>query len=149
MVNYPFYGQYQYQNPYMGYQQQIPNQYQSNSQQLPPTQMSVANQIQQNNQQTIPGQMVDSLDAARAKDIDMSGAPRYYPNINGQEIYMKQLQADGTCPTVVYKRVVTEVAPVNTQTADMYAEAFNKVFNELDAIKAMISEPKTRGGAKA
>lgn len=138
----PYYNPYQnpYQNNYMGYQQMPQQNYMASNQ---------SNQIPQNNQmqpvQTgIPGQMVDSFEAAKAKDVDMTGTPRYYPNINGQEVYMKQLQADGTCPTIVYRRV-EEVAPVPVPETD---PKFDMVLTELEAIKAMLSEPKTKGGAK-
>lgn len=129
--NYNPYNPYQFQNPYMGYQQ--------------PTQQYQNQMSQPNLPQTIPGQMVDSVDTARSKDIDMSGAPRYYPNINGQEIYVKQLQPDGTCPTVVYRKVIDPVISPNSQERDLYSEAFNRVFAELDAIKSMI-EPVKRSG---
>lgn len=127
--NYPF-----YQNGY-NYQPQYPNYgYQA-------SQMTY--QQQNNTSQTIPCQMVDSFDTARAKDIDMSGTPRYYPNINGQEIYMKQLQADGTCPTIVYKRVVTE-PPVQNVQNDPHSETLDRVLVELEAIKALISKSNVR-----
>lgn len=98
---------------------------------------------QQNYQQNISNvQPVDSFEAARSKDIDMSGQARYYPNINGSEIYMRQLQADGTCPTIVFRRVVQE-APKEPD------DKLSRVLEELEAIKQAICEPKKTGGAKA
>ena len=126
-------------NPYMN---------QFNGFQMPqyqPYQNTQANyqQAQQNaTQPVLAGQMVDSLETARAKDVDMSGAPRYYPNINGTEIYVKQLQADGTCPTVVFKREHPEPVP------DPNSEALNRIYAELEAIKSMMDQ-KPKGGAKA
>lgn len=61
-------------------------------------------QPQQQNIQAQNWQMVDSVEAVKSKDIDMSGNPRYYPNINGTEIYVKQLQSDGTCSIITYKK---------------------------------------------
>lgn len=75
-----------YQNPY-GYQQN-PYRY---------SQMNMQ-------QQSIPNwQLVDSIDVVKAKDVDMTGMPSYYPQSDGRIIYAKQLQPDGTSRISVYK----------------------------------------------
>ena len=118
---------FNYQNPYQPYpyqpQMQMPVQPQ---QPLP--------QPVQPQQTTLYGQMVDSLESAKAKDIDMSGNPRYYPNINGTEIYMKQLNADGTCPVVVFKR---ESVPQKliTQAQD---DTSKQILEELQNIRSLL-----------
>lgn len=68
----PYYqSQYAYHNPQM--------------QSQPPTQ-----------QNYLSGQMVDSLEVVKAKDVDLTGAPNYYPSVDGKHIYVKQLMMDGT-----------------------------------------------------
>ena len=118
------------QNPYYPYQTQM---------QMPVQQPQPMPQPIQPQQTTLYGQMVDSLDSAKAKDIDMSGNPRYYPNINGTEIYMKQLQADGTCPVVVFKR---ETAPQKI-IAQAQDDSMQKILEELQNIKTLMTQ---RGG---
>lgn len=141
-----FYNPYGYQlgnyQPQMPVQQSYqPQGYQQNAYQQP--------QQTYQPQASVNFQPVDSFEAARAKDVDMSGQAKYYPNINGSEIYMKQLQADGTCPTIVFKRVVQEP---EIQKADPMDEKLSRVLAELETIKSVICEPvkvaKT-GGAKA
>lgn len=96
------------------------------------------NQIQQPVQQ-IPqspillGQMVDGIDTVKAKDVDMSGNPVYYPKTDGTEIYRKQLQADGRSKIFVYRlsnpeeqqeeqNQVDLVAMINQLRSDLCAE---------------------------
>ena len=52
--------------------------------------------------------MVDSIESVKAKDVNMSGAPVFYPKTDGSEIYRKQLQADGRSQIFVYRLVNTE-----------------------------------------
>lgn len=69
---------------------------------------------QQYNQYTQPQQMykqpiglqgksVDSLDVVKAMDIPLDGSISYFPLTDGSAIITKQLQADGSSRTVVYK----------------------------------------------
>ena len=129
---------FSYFNPYASYQpQQIPYPYQQPMPQMIPQPQQP--QIQQQAPQSVPtlnGQMVDSFEAARSKDVDLSGNPRYYPNLNGEEIYVKQLQSDGTSATVVYKREAQQVAaPV--QDNSMY----QKILDEIECLKSMLTAP--------
>lgn len=166
---YPYQQNYGYQNPY---QQQMPYQ--------PPMQDRLA-QLQNQYQQTVPqyapvqqpqqqmlhlnGQVVDSLDVVKAKDVDLSGAVTYYPKADLSEIYTKQLMADGTSRIVTYKAVPQETPAQVPQavTADtietMFSQLRADVVNEINAIKDMLptfvsgtSEApatKSRGGSKA
>ena len=99
MAGYPYYPhQPMINNPYgqiQPYQDRLA-QLQSNYQQTMPY-----GQMQMQQLQPIPqspmlqGQMVDGIDTVKAKDVDMSGNPVYYPKTDGTEIYRKQLQSDG------------------------------------------------------
>ena len=138
MANYPY-----YQQPIMNPYQQMPTvqpyqdrlaQLQNNYQQVMPY-----GQVQQPVQQ-IPqtpmllGQMVDGIDTVKAKDVDMSGNPVYYPKTDGTEIYRKQLQADGRSKIFVYRlsnpdeqqqeepKQVDLVAMINQLRSDVCAE---------------------------
>lgn len=134
---YPYYQQPIMVNPY----QQTPIQpYQDRLAQLQNSYQQTVpyNQIQQPVQQ-IPqspmllGQMVDGIDTVKAKDVDMSGNPVYYPKTDGTEIYRKQLQADGRSKIFVYRlsnpeeqqeepKQVDIVAMINQLRSDLCAE---------------------------
>ena len=99
MVNSP-YGQIQ---PYQDRLAQLQNNYQ---QAMPYGQIQMQQPIQQVPQiAMLQGQMVDGIDTVKAKDVDMSGSPVYYPKTDGTEIYKKQLQADGRSRIFVYRLV--------------------------------------------
>ena len=166
---YPYQPNYGYQNPYQQMQYQPPmqdrlaqlqNQYQQAVPQYAPVQQPQQQMLHLN------GQVVDSLDVVKAKDVDLSGAVTYYPKADLSEIYTKQLMADGTSRIVTYKAVPQETpqaqAPqtVTTDTLNtMFSQLRADVVNEINAIKDMLptfvsgtSEApasKTRGGSKA
>lgn len=130
---------FNYQNPYQPYPYQPQMQMQMPVQPQQPLPQPVQPQ-----QTTLYGQMVDSIDAARSKDIDMSGNPRYYPNINGNEIYVKQLQADGTCPVVVYRRD-SQTQNVIEQKQEQDNE-MKKILEELQNIKTLMQNGGVQNG---
>lgn len=110
------------------------------------------------------GEIVDSIDVVRAKNVDMSGRPTFYPKADLSEIYIKQLQADGTSRIVTYKAAMPEV-PQQTQQQTVNLESLNAMLGqfkmdilqgiggELENIKQMIPStpsnpepPAKRGG---
>ena len=130
-------------------------------QQVQPYQDRLA-QLQSNYQQVIPygqmqqtvqqipqspvllGQMVDGIDTVKAKDVDMSGNPVYYPKTDGTEIYRKQLQADGRSRIFVYQlvnpeneqSVKNEEKPVDIVA--MFNQLRNDVCSEISGIKDLL-----------
>lgn len=139
-------------NPYMnGYQMQTPG-FQ------PPMQDRLAqlqNQYQAavpqgfNNMQAIQpmhlnGQMVDSIDVVKAKDVDMTGAVTYYPKADLTEIYTKQLQPNGMSRIVTYKAVPQEMPeqtapPVTIDTINnLIGQMRTDLLNEISGIKEMV-----------
>lgn len=138
--------------PYMnGYQMQTPA-YQ------PPMQDRLA-QLQNQYQQTVPqgfnnmqavqpmhlnGQMVDSIDVVKAKDVDMTGAVTYYPKADLSEIYTKQLQPNGMSRIVTYKAVPQEMPEQTTQPVTMdtinnlIGQMRTDLLNEISGIKEMV-----------
>lgn len=107
----------------------------------------------------LQGQMVDGIDTVKAKDVDMSGNPVYYPKTDGTEIYKKQLQSDGRSRIFVYRLVnpeeeqqpKAEEKPIDIEA--MFNQLRNDVCSEISGIKDMFptfisgtSEPKQNGG---
>ena len=53
----------------------------------------------------LQGKSVDSLEVVKAMDIPLDGSVSYFPLVDGTAIITKQLQADGTSKTVVYRPI--------------------------------------------
>lgn len=107
----------------------------------------------------LQGQMVDGIDTVKAKDVDMSGNPVYYPKTDGTEIYRKQLQADGRSRIFVYRLInpeeqqqpKVEEKPIDIEA--MFNQLRNDVCSEISQIKSMFPtqmsgtpESKQNGG---
>lgn len=125
-------------------------------------------QMQMQQLQSVPqspmlqGQMVDGIDTVKAKDVDMSGNPVYYPKTDGTEIYKKQLQSDGRSRIFVYRLVNPEEEQKSYQEEKqvdieaMFNQLRNDVCSEISGIKDMFptfisgtSEPvKQQNGGK-
>lgn len=117
-------------NPY--YQMQYQRQYNPQAYQLNPQ----AEQFQPNNMQTyrqtvpqLQGKSVDNIDVVKAMDIPLDGSISYFPIADGSAIVTKQLQADGTSRTIVYKPVEGEEASKLPKyiTTEELEEALKKV----------------------
>lgn len=153
----------QYQPPMQDRLAQLQNQYQTTIPQAYP--MPQMAQMQTVQPMHLSGQIVDSIDVVKAKDVDMSGAVTYYPQSNGAVIYTKQLQADGTSRIQIYKLAeenAPQEAPAQPMTMDginaLFGQLRTDVLNEINGIKNMLpalmpavetpSPKTTRGGAK-
>lgn len=121
------YGSNQYgypQQPTMPYQDrfsQLQNQY---NQSLPYGQPMTQQQTV-----TLNGQMVGSLDEVKAKDVDLSGSPTWYPKVDGTEVYRKQLQPDGTSKILTYTLSQDGVQEQPKQMID--ADTLNSLLGQL------------------
>ena len=114
MFNYNMY------NPYMPANQRTQNAEQQYPQYVPYNQY--APQPQQSypqNPQSYPqpalglqGKSVESLDVVKATEIPLDGSISYFPLTDGTAIITKQLQADGTSKTVIYKPDLEPIKPV-------------------------------------
>ena len=165
MAGYPYYPQQPMMNNAYGqiqpYQDRLA-QLQSNYQQtMPYGQMQMQQTMQQIPQvPMIQGQMVDGIDTVKAKDVDMSGSPVYYPKTDGTEIYKKQLQSDGRSRIFVYRLVKPDEQQLKQEEKQIDFEAMfnqlrNDVCSEISEIKSMFptqmsetSETKTQSGGK-
>lgn len=91
----------------------------------------------------LQGQMVDGIDTVKAKDVDMSGNPVYYPKTDGTEIYKKQLQADGRSRIFVYRLLNPDEQQQPKQEEKqidieaMFNQLRNDVCSEISEIKNM------------
>lgn len=131
MAQYPM--NYGYGQQYGGFQQPMqPYQPMDRMTQLQQQyQQYVMPQFQQN-QQTgfgLNGEVVDSIDVVKAKNVDMSGAVVYYPQSNGEAIYTKRLQADGTSQILTY-RIAQDIPKEQTQPI-MSMDILNGMFGQL------------------
>lgn len=118
------YGYPQQPIPYQDRLAQLQNQY---NQAMPYNQ-----QIPQQQSQPVPalnGQMVGSIDEVRAKDVDLSGNPTWYPKVDGTEVYRKQLQPDGTSKILTYRLSDNGVQEQIGQSVNM--ELLNSMFTQL------------------
>lgn len=147
MAGYPYYPQQpMMSNPYgqiQPYQDRLA-QLQNNYQQATPYgQMQMQQPVQQMQQMPmLQGQMVDGIDTVKAKDVDMSGNPVYYPKTDGTEVYRKQLQADGRSKIFVYRLVNPEAEqqqeePKQVDLVAMINQLRNDVCSEISEIKNM------------
>ena len=157
----PYFAQpFQQIQPYQDRLAQLQNSYQ---QAMPYGQAQIQQPIQQMPQvpqiPMLQGQMVDGIDTVKAKDVDMSGNPVYYPKTDGTEIYRTQLQADGRSRIFVYRLInpeeqqqpKAEEKPIDIEA--MFNQLRNDVCSEISEIKSMFPtqmsgtpEPKQNGG---
>ena len=158
----------QYGNPYFAqpfqqiqpYQDRLAQLHNSYQQAMPYGQAQIQQPMPQVPQiPMLQGQMVDGIDTVKAKDVDMSGNPVYYPKTDGTEIYRKQLQADGRSRIFVYRLInpeeqqqpKAEEKPIDIEA--MFNQLRNDVCSEISEIKSMFPtqmsgtpEPKQNGG---
>ena len=139
-------------NPMAPYQERL-NQMQAQYNQQPV--------VQQNQTMSLNGEIVDSIDVVKAKNVDMSGQPTFYPKSDLSEVYVKRLMADGTSQIVTYKAVQPEeskpvetksyvdVQTLNVMLGQMKSEILQSVGGGLSEIKQMITpaeQPKRQRG---
>lgn len=127
--------------PYQDRLAQLQNSYQ---QTMPYGQAQMQQPMQQIPQiSMLQGQMVDGIDTVKAKDVDMSGNPVYYPKTDGTEIYKKQLQADGRSRIFVYRLANPDEQQQPKQEEkqidieSMFNQLRNDVCSEISGIKDM------------
>lgn len=154
----PYFAQpFQQIQPYQDRLAQLQNSYQ---QAMPYGQAQIQQPMPQVPQiPMLQGQMVDGIDTVKAKDVDMSGNPVYYPKTDGTEIYRKQLQTDGRSRIFVYRLINPEeqqqpkAEEKSIDIEAMFNQLRNDVCSEISEIKSMFPiqmsgtpEPKQNGG---
>lgn len=136
------YGQQMY-NPMAPYQDRLAQLQAQYNQQPPYNQMA-----QQSQAVGLNGEIVDSLDVVKAKNVDMSGNVTFYPKSDMTEIYTKQLQADGTSRIVTYRAVQPESESQKEQKQTfvdmntingMFGQLRMDLLNEISDLKDLVN----------
>ena len=142
-------------NPYMpqygGYMPQFNNRMQQ-AEQTYPQYSQVAQPTYPQNPQTyqqaslgLQGKLVDSIEVVRAIDIPLDGSTSFFPLADGSAIVTKQLQADGTSKTTIYKPSTEPEKPVEAPqyiTEDKVMELIKKEPENVKELKEEIKNLK-------
>ena len=154
--NNPAFQQQQMYNPMAPYQERL-NQMQAQYSQQP--------MVQQNQAMGLNGEIVDSIDVVKAKNVDMSGNVTYYPKADLSEIFTKQLMPDGTSKIVTYRAMQSDqneqqgvpqyatVQNINDMFSQFKNDLMQNILDNFTDIKQMLSqtEPQQkaqRGGSQ-
>lgn len=93
------------------------------------------------------GEIVDSIDVVKAKNVDMSGNVTFYPKTDLSEIYTKQLQMDGTSRIVTYRAVQPETPAERDRRSDLDVDVVGMVgqlkadlLQEISDLKDMVNQ---------
>lgn len=136
--NNPAFQQQQMYNPMAPYQDRL------NQMQAQYNQQSI---IQQNQPIGLNGEIVDSIDVVKAKNVDMSGNVTFYPKSDMTEIYTKQLQSDGTSRIVTYRAVQPETTAQKDRKFDsdvdvvgMFGQLKTDLLQEISDLKDMVNQ---------
>lgn len=95
----------------------------------------------------LQGKLIDSIDVAKAMDINLDGSVSYFPLTDGSAIITKQLQTDGTSKTMIYKPTDDKVKEVKYVTPEELDKAIKKIDlsdikDEIDSLKKQIKKLK-------
>ena len=93
------------------------------------------------------GEIVDSIDVVKAKNVDMSGNVTFYPKADLSEIFTKQLQMDGTSRIVTYRAVQPETPVQKERKSDsdvdvvgMFGQLKTDLLQEISDLKDMVNQ---------
>lgn len=142
-------------NPYMpqfgGYVPQFNNRMQQAEQTYPQYAQQPLQSFTQSSQSFtqsnmgLQGKMVDSIDVVKAIDIPLDGSTSYFALTDGSAIVTKQLQADGTSKTTIYKPSTESEKVVETPqyvTEDKVLELIKKEPENVKELKEEIKNLK-------
>ena len=92
----------------------------------------------------LQGKVVDSIETAKNQDIQLDGSISYFALTDGSAIVSKQLQADGTSKTTIYRPISEEQAelPKYATLDDIKKEINNIDLSEIDDLKEEIRDLK-------
>lgn len=75
----------------------------------------------------LQGKLIDSIEVAKAMDINLDGSVSYFPLTDGSAIITKQLQTDGTSKTVIYKPSDDKFKEIKYVTPEELDKAIKKI----------------------
>lgn len=92
----------------------------------------------------LQGKIVDSIETAKNQDIQLDGSISYFALTDGTAIVSKQLQADGTSKTTIYRPVSEEQVelPKYATLDDIKKEINNIDLSDIDDLKEEIRDLK-------
>lgn len=92
----------------------------------------------------LQGKIVDSIETAKNQDIQLDGSISYFALTDGTAIVSKQLQADGTSKTTIYRPINEENVelPKYATLDDIKKEINNIDLSEIDDLKEEIRDLK-------
>ena len=92
----------------------------------------------------LQGKVVDSIETAKNQDIQLDGSISYFALTDGTAIVSKQLQADGTSKTTIYRPISEEQVeiPKYATLDDIKKEINNIDLSDIDDLKEEIKELK-------
>ena len=92
----------------------------------------------------LQGKIVDSIETAKNQDIQLDGSISYFALTDGSAIVSKQLQADGTSKTTIYRPISEEQVELpKYATLDDIKKEIEKVdLSEIDDLKEEIRDLK-------
>ena len=92
----------------------------------------------------LQGKVVDSIETAKNQDIQLDGSISYFALTDGTAIVSKQLQADGTSKTTIYRPISEEQAelPKYATLDDIKKEINNIDLSDIDDLKEEIRDLK-------
>lgn len=92
----------------------------------------------------LQGKIVDSIETAKNQDIQLDGSISYFALTDGTAIVSKQLQADGTSKTTIYRPISEEQVeiPKYATLDDIKKEINNIDLSDIDDLKEEIKELK-------
>ena len=147
MQPYPTFQNYGYGSNQYGYPQQPTMPYQDRFSQLQNQynqSIPYGQPMTQQQTVTLNGQMVGSLDEVKAKDVDLSGNPTWYPKVDGTEVYRKQLQPDGTSKILTYTLSQEGMQEQSKQIVDanminsLFVQLKHDIMTEISGIKDLV-----------
>ena len=92
----------------------------------------------------LQGKVVDSIETAKNQDIQLDGSISYFALTDGTAVVSKQLQADGTSKTTIYRPINEEQVELpKYATLDDIKKEIEKIdLSEIDDLKEEIRDLK-------
>ena len=88
----------------------------------------------------LQGKLIDSIEVAKAIDINLDGSISYFPLTDGSAIITKQLQTDGTSKTIIYKPSDDKVKEI--YRSKLSNRALSKIYHVSDTNIGYIKNKK-------
>lgn len=91
----------------------------------------------------LSGKQISDIETVKVIEYPLDGSISYFPLTDGSAIVTKQLQADGTSKTIVYKPIEDKKVEVKYATIDELKKEIDKIdLSDIDDLKEEIKEIK-------